>query len=76
MAEGQTWSQLLDHHREVVELFEETLARTTQTSEELRERARQMRTYAAQTEVLGHCEAAMALAHRYEHAAAARGTSS
>jgi hypothetical protein len=73
MADVKPWPEgLVDAHPEVVRLFEETLAETTQTSEELRARARELREEAARTDVPGYREAALALAHRYEQAAAAR----
>jgi hypothetical protein len=72
MVDPQPWPQPLDEHGEVLALFEETLASTNQTSDELRERARELRERAAATDVPGHREAAIALADRYEQAAAAR----
>lgn len=71
MSEVRPWPEL-GEHGEVIELFEDTLADTTQTSEELRERAREFREHAAKTDVLGHREAALAMADRYEQAASAR----
>lgn len=70
MADVKSWPGALDEHAEVLELFEETLTGTSQTSEELRARARELRERAERTDVLGHREAAVALADRYEHAAA------
>ena len=75
MARVKPWPEALGEHGEVVGLFEETLAETTQTSDELRARARELREEAEQTEILGHREAALAMADRYERAAAARVTS-
>lgn len=72
MTDVKPWPAGLDAHPDVVELFEETLAETTQTAEELRARARELREEAEQTEILGHREAALAMADRYEQAADAR----
>ena len=72
MADVKPWPKALDAHPEVVELFEETLASSTQTSDEMRARARELRDFAEQTDVLGYPEAAIALAERYEEAAEAR----
>ena len=73
MTDVRPWPEaLVDAHPEVVRLFEETFAETTQTPEELRARARDLRDEAERTEILGHREAALALADRYEQAAAAR----
>lgn len=72
MAEARPWPEFMGEHGEILELFEETLEATSQTSEELRERARELRQHAAETDVLGHRETALALAERYEQEAAAR----
>lgn len=72
MSEVRPWPEGLDEHqRPILQFFEETLESTTQTSEQFRERARDMRKYAAHTEIRGHRETALALADRYEQAAAA-----
>lgn len=69
MSEVRPWPEGLDEHqRPILQLFEETLESTTQTSEQLRERARDMRDYAAHTDIRGHRETALALADRYEQA--------
>jgi hypothetical protein len=73
MTDVKPWPEgLVDAHPEVVRLFEETFAQTTQTPEELRARARELREEAERTEVLGYREVAIALADRYEQAAASR----
>jgi hypothetical protein len=72
MANPHPWPDLLDEHRSIVDLFEDMLESSTQTSEQLNARAQQLRDEAARTEVPGHREAALALADRYQQAAAAR----
>lgn len=75
MAHVNPWPDALGEHGEIVELFEETLVETTRSSDELRARAEELREEAGNTEILGHREAALAMADRYEQAAAARLTS-
>lgn len=73
MADLKPWPEgLVDAHPDVVRLFEETFAETTQTAEELRARARELRDEAETTEILAYREVAIALADRYEQAAASR----
>lgn len=69
---GHAWPEVPEEHRWVIELMEERLERTRQTPDELRNRAEQLRTEAVQTDIKGYREAALALAERYEEAAAAR----
>ncbi|HWO83763.1 MAG TPA: hypothetical protein VNM38_08240 [Solirubrobacterales bacterium] len=52
--------------------MEERLERTSQSSRELSDRAKVLREQAARTEIMGFRDAAVALADRYEEAAAAR----
>ena len=52
--------------------MEERLERTSQTPEELSNRAEELRTEAAETDVQGFRTAALILADRYDEAAAAR----
>jgi hypothetical protein len=52
--------------------MEERLERTSQSPRELSARARDLRVQAAGTEIKGFRDAAVALADRYEEAAAAR----
>lgn len=59
-------------HRWVIDLMEERFERTSQTPDELMARAEELRGEAAQTEFQGIRDAALALADRYEAAAAAR----
>jgi hypothetical protein len=52
--------------------MEERLEQTTQAPQELSARAEELHAQAAQTEIKGFHDAALALADRYEQAAAAR----
>ena len=52
--------------------MDELLESTDQTPEQLLARAGELRSEAARSEIVGHREAALALADRYEAAAAAR----
>jgi len=66
------WPDIPDEHRWSIELMEELLADTEQTPRELRTRARQLRGEAEASEFKGQRDAALALADRYEQAAARR----
>lgn len=66
------WPDVPDKHRWALELMEERLEQTTQPARELLARADELRAQAAQTDIEGYREAALALADRYEQAAAAR----
>jgi len=66
------WPDLSDRHRWAVELMEELLERTTQRPVALAARARELRAQAARTDIDGYRDAYLALADRYELAAAAR----
>jgi hypothetical protein len=66
------WPDLPDKHRWVLELMEEQLDQTNQPARELSARADELRAQAAQTDIDGYRDAALALADRYEQAAAAR----
>lgn len=70
--EAHPWPRIPEEHRWTIELMEERLRETTQTPAELRARASELRKEAAGTDVLGYRDAALALADRYEEAAAAR----
>lgn len=69
---ARPWPEVSDEDRWAIELMEERLERTTQTPDALKARAQQLRSAAATTEVPGYREAALALAERYEEAAADR----
>lgn len=58
--------------RWALELMEERLEHAEQTPEELSERAKELRRQASGTDLAAHRDAALALAERYEQAAAAR----
>jgi hypothetical protein len=69
------WPEIPDEQRWALELMEERLDRTAQPPRELSARAQELRVQAAQTDIEGYRIAALALADRYEQAAAARLTS-
>lgn len=66
------WPDIPDKHRWVLEQMEERLEQTTQPARELSARANELRAQAAQSDIDGYRDAALALADRYEQAAAAR----
>jgi hypothetical protein len=66
------WPDIPDEQRWSLELMEERLERTSQPPRELSARAEELRAQAAQTDIEGYRDAALALADRYEQAAAAR----
>lgn len=66
------WPDVPDEQRWALELMEERLERTSQPSRELSARAEELRAQAAETDIKGFRDAALALADRYEEAAAAR----
>jgi hypothetical protein len=66
------WPDIPDKHRWVLEQMEERLEQTAQPARELSARADELRAQAAQTDIEGYRDAALALADRYEQAAAAR----
>lgn len=69
---ARQWPHLDDKHRWAVELMEDLLERTTQRPEALDVRAGELRAQAARTDIDGYRDAYLALADRYELAAAAR----
>lgn len=76
MSSTRSWPAIPDEHRWVLELMEEQLGTTEQAPEELSARANELRRQAQETDIKGFREAALALAERYEEAAAARLASS
>jgi hypothetical protein len=70
--ESHPWPDIPDKHRWVLKQMEERLEQTTQPPRELSARADELRAQAAQTDIEGYRDAALALADRYEQAAAAR----
>ncbi len=72
MPSVEHWPDVAPEARWATELMDELLATTTQTSEELLARARELRAQAAATDIEGFRSAALKLAVRYEQTAAAR----
>ncbi|HET8862430.1 MAG TPA: hypothetical protein VFM94_04175 [Solirubrobacterales bacterium] len=68
---ARPWPEIPERHRWTLEMMEERLRETNQTPDELRARARELRAKAEQTDVKGIRDATLALADRYEKAAAA-----
>lgn len=68
----QPWPALPDQDRWLIDAMERRLRETNQSAEELRARAHALRIEAGQSDMQGTREAALALADRYEQAAAAR----
>jgi hypothetical protein len=73
MSSVRPWPDLPSDTHWTVEMFEEELEKTSDTPQELRARAAQLRAEAATSEFGRH--AALAMADRYEAAAVARLTS-
>ena len=69
------WPDLPEEHQWTVEVLERILETTSEGPDELRARARELRAQAQASEVKGVRDATLALAARYEEAAAARVTS-
>lgn len=65
----QPWPSLAEEQRWVLSLMEARLERTSQTPEELLARSQELRAEAAETDIRGFREAALALADRYSDAA-------
>jgi hypothetical protein len=66
------WPDIPNEQRWSIELMEELLEQTEQPPRELSARAEELRAQAAQTDIEGYRDAALALADRYEQTAAAR----
>jgi hypothetical protein len=64
------WPNVVDEHRWSIELMEELLENTERTPEQLRSRAAELREQAGPSDSKGEREALLALADRYEQAAA------
>jgi hypothetical protein len=64
------WPVVPDDQRWVLDLMDERLQETTQSPDELRARAEELRSEAERTEIDGFREAAISLAEHYEQAAA------
>jgi hypothetical protein len=68
----QPWPELSEEDRWLTEAMDRRLRESTLSAQELRARARELRTQAEQSEFKGARDAALALADRYEQAATAR----
>jgi len=66
------WPELPDEDRWLIDELDRELRETTQSAEELRSRAGELRAEAERSEVKGIVDAALALADRYDQAATAR----
>lgn len=66
------WPNLREADRWLIDLMEERFTKTRKTAQQLRARAQELRAEAAQTDMHGYRDAALALADPYEQAAAAR----
>jgi len=69
---AHSWPDIPDEQRWALKLMEERLEQTAQPPRELSARADELRAQAAQTDITGYRDAALALADRYEQAAATR----
>lgn len=68
----RAWPALRDEDHWLTDAMERRLSESTQSAEQLRARARDLRAEAEQTDVRGIRNAALALAERYEQAATVR----
>jgi hypothetical protein len=68
----QPWPELSEEDHWLTEAMDRRLRESTLSAQELRARARELRTQAEQSEFKGARDAALALADRYEQAATAR----
>jgi hypothetical protein len=66
------WPELPEEDHWLIDAMDRELRESTQSAEELRTRARELRVEAERSEVKGISDAALALADRYEQAATAR----
>jgi hypothetical protein len=66
------WPDVPEEYRWTIELAQERLERTDQTSGQLAARARELRSEAESTDVKGYRDAWLALADRYEALAGSR----
>ncbi len=69
---ARPWPALRDEDRWLAEAMERRLRDSTQSPEDMRARARELRAEAEQSDVRGIRDATLALADRYEQAAATR----
>jgi len=66
------WPEVADGDQWLITLMEQLLDESSQSPEQLNARAGELRDEAARTEIDGYRSAALALADRYEQAAAVR----
>lgn len=69
---ARPWPALRDEDRWLTAVMEERLRMSERSPDEMRARARELREQAEQSDIKGVRDAALALAERYEEAAAAR----
>jgi len=72
MSSVEHWPDVAPEARWATEMMDELLASTTRSSDELLDRARELRAKAATTDIDGYRSAYVKLANRFEQAAAAR----
>lgn len=72
MSSVEHWADVAPEARWATEMMDELLASTTRSSDELLDRARELRAKAATTDIDGYRSAYVKLADRFEQAAAAR----
>lgn len=72
MMSAPPWPPLPEEDRWAIELMEQLLGDSSQTPEQLRARATELRAEAEETDIQGIRDATLILAQRYEQAAGAR----
>lgn len=72
MATLRPWPEVLEEDRWLIDYMEERFEQSTQTPDEMRARAAHLRAEADRAEWKGSRDMSLALAERYEQAAAAR----
>jgi hypothetical protein len=72
MSSVEHWPDVAPEARWATEMMDELLASTTRSSDELLDRARELRAKAATTDIDGYRSAYVKLADRFEQTAAAR----
>lgn len=72
MGPVRPWPEVAEEDQWIIELMEERFERTVLSAERLRARGQELYGEAAQAQAGGHRDALLALADRYEQAAAAR----
>ncbi|MHB1290523.1 hypothetical protein [Georgenia sp.] len=66
------WPSVEEEDAWLIDAFQESIARADRSPDELRQRARELRQQAADSDFKGMQDASLAMAERYEAAAAAR----